>query len=130
MIPTWANMLAVLKKIRSDASDLEASYTNHRGICAMARWGMQELLFGSTDDDEWDGGTEARNWADNALPALFKDLGYDTVYPIFDDTNEDYASPMAQYDYLPHWRGRQLELRIELLDKCINYLEAGNEPVV
>lgn len=125
MIPTWANMLAVLKKIRTEAATGDCGCV--LGICAAARWQMVDLLHvGDYGNDSY----ECRDHCDSMIARLFREVGYDPVYPIFDDTNEDYASPMAQYDYLPHWEGRQLELRIELLDKCINYLEAGNEPVV
>lgn len=32
-------------------------------------------------------------------------------------------SPINQYIELPHWEGKQLELRLNLLDYCISVLE-------
>lgn len=127
MKPTWANMLAAFKSVRERAPTMHNTVEAHRGICASVRWTVSSML----ETDVGSGSLfEVREEADNKTAALFKAVGYDPVCPIRDDEDDIHASAERQYDFRPHWSGRQLALRIKLLDECITYLENGNEPVV
>lgn len=53
---------------------------------------------------------------------LLEVLGYDPPYPINDPL--DSRSPEDQFEDTDNlWAGRQRELRLALLDECINHLE-------
>lgn len=48
----------------------------------------------------------------------------DEIYPIFDDTNEEYDTPSDQFSDIHNlWEGEQLNKRLSLLDHLINCYE-------
>lgn len=126
-LPRWADMLAAFKRLRERADRLHREdHEAHRGICSVVRWDISEALYGDKQFDSC--ACPARDASDNMIQLLFKELGYCPIYPVFDNADPIYVSAERQYDHRPHWQGAQLALRIKLLDECITYLEAVNEP--
>jgi len=122
-------IIEALEKVRAQA--LRESSVLMMGVCTEVAIILDPLVV------PWNRQEVRRSWEDTRVEAFVCWPLYsgDAVYPVVDEYDreefEHYkgkgypgALPYFQYNNLALWDGRQLELRLSLIDHCIKFYTA------
>lgn len=92
-----------------------------------SRWGICRLVAGYVRETSIITAYDVTEGLSN----VFRKMGYDSIYPVYDPADRVNTDSRAQYENLENlWAGKQRELRLALLDECIAYLENLGAPTV